>query len=356
MGVGERGVVASAEIVLGLSEAGFRAGAAGARVVSAELLANVLLAWLRAGDIRWEVAPGFGASGEDVPDEAEDEVDATLRLGSWRARGRLRRRAADPVPEWDERVRVALGRALAAAGEGEIRYVGFKLFLRSLLAECDSPGEWMEFVRRFHLRPDEEFLADGTPDAHACLETLVRSGLVLGPGDPGPGRVRVAGALEPALRLEATRQAVRGGCALVGPAHLVMAICALDHAMAHLGARMAEPVAAANGAARALAEFRVGYPEVKDFAMDLESEPADPPRGDRTWRPDRESPAYAAGLLKVSTDAARLAADLGQRAVGTSHLLYAIAADGESPGARMLRGCGVDPAAIAMRLGRELAP
>ncbi|MGI5247135.1 Clp protease N-terminal domain-containing protein [Dactylosporangium sp. CA-139066] len=349
-------VVASLEIVAGLSDASFRAGAAGGRVVSAELLASVLLSWLGAPDIRWEVAPGFGASGDEVPDEAEDEVDATLRLGAWRARGRLRRRPGDAVPAWDERVRVALGRALAAAGEGDIRYVGYKLFLRSLLAECDSPGEWMEFVRRFHLRPDEEFLADGTPDAQGCLQALHRCGQVTGPDEPAGGRVRVAGALEPALRAEATRQAVRGGCALVGPPHLVMAMCAVDYAMRRIGARWSEPVAGVNGGARALAAAGVGYPELKDFAMDLEVEPADPPRGDRTWRPDRESPPFSAGLLQVSLDAARLAADLGHRAVGTSHLLYVIASDAANPAARMLGASGVDPATLAVRLGQELAP
>jgi ATP-dependent Clp protease ATP-binding subunit ClpA len=125
--------------------------------------------------------------------------------------------------------------------------------------------------------------------------------------------------------------------------------------MRRTGALWSEPVAAANGAARALAAFGIGYPELKDFAMDLENEPAEPPRGDRTWRSDRESPPFSAGLLRVSSDAARLAADLGHRAVGTSHLLYVIASDAQNPAARMLGASGVDPAALAVRLGQELA-
>ncbi|GAA2375928.1 Clp protease N-terminal domain-containing protein [Dactylosporangium salmoneum] len=327
------GVVASHEIVVGLGESCRWAGLAGAPVVNAERVADVLLGWVGAMDVRWEVAPGFGASGEAVPLETEDEVDATLRLAEWHARGRLRRPFGAPVPGWDERIRVALGRALAAAAEGDIRYVGFKLMLRSLLAECDSPGEWMEFVRRFHLRPDAEFLADGSPDAARGLELL---------GGPARG-------IAAAVRREAVRQAVRGGCTLVGQAHLVMAMCALNHALERTGGRPA------GGGPQALAARGIGYPEVKGFAEELSFEVGDPPKQDRTWWRGREDPAFAADVVRAFADADRLAADLGQPAAGTVHLLYVIVADTAGPGALMLRSLGADPAALAVDLGQQLS-
>ncbi|MER7007397.1 Clp protease N-terminal domain-containing protein [Dactylosporangium sp. NPDC000555] len=352
MGFTEARIVASLEVVAGLGEAAWRATLEGAPVVTAERLADVFLGRLGTSDIRWQVAPGFGASGEGLPIEVEDEVDATLRLGEWLARGRTRR-PMGAMPAWDERVRVALGRALAAAAEGDIRYVGFKLALRSLLAECDSPGEWMEFVRRFHLRPDEEFLADGTPDAAICLAVLKAAGLVVGPllgFERGPtvkaaalaGRRRGSDPMESALRDEAARQAVRGGCALVGQAHLVMAMCALDFALERTGNRFAEEQP--NGGARALARLGLGYTQVKNFAEDLATEPAENAKG-----------PYAADLVRVFDEAPRLAADLGQGRAGTSHLLYVIATDHEGTGGRMLRAFGVDPGTLARSLGGELA-
>jgi hypothetical protein len=359
-------VLASLEIRAGLAEAAHRACWVGEPVVAAERVADALLGWLGADSIRWVDAPGFGPSGEGVPIEVEDEVEATLRLADWTARGRLRRSAGDPMPVWDERVRVGLGRALAAAEGSPIRYVGFKLLLRALLAECASPGEWMEFVRRFHLRPDEEFLADGTPDAAPGVALLSTFGLVAGAaaavqsplvraavrGD----RRRETGPVELALREEAVRQAVRGGCALVGQAHLVMAMCALDYAMAGIGAGFTEAATPANGGAGALAAAGIGYARVKDFAEDLSPGPAEPPAGDRSWRRGGADPPFGTDLMTAFTEARRLATDLGHRHPGTTHLLYVVAADGAGPGARMLRAYGADPAALAVRLGRQLAP
>ncbi|WP_432834830.1 Clp protease N-terminal domain-containing protein [Dactylosporangium sp. CA-092794] len=366
--MGSRCVLASLEVVVGLAEAASRAWRRQDGLISAECVAGVLLERLGAERVRWEAAPGFGASGEGVPDEVEDEVEATVRQASWTARRWLHQDGYVPGPMWDQRVRVAVGRALAAAEAGpEIRYLGFKLFLRALLAECASPGEWMEFVRRFHLRPDAEFLADGTPDAAVSL-AMLRTFKVVDGGEAGglaalaarslvrAERGRDDGPMVPVLRAEATRQAVRGGCALVGQAHLVMAVCAVDFALAQTGSRLNAAAAPVNAAAGVLAELGISYPVIKDFAEDLAAVPGDPPPGERSWRQDRADPPWGADLVQAFTEAKRLAVDLGHRFPGTSHVLYAVAADGAGTGARMLRAYGVDPAALAVRLGRQLAP
>ncbi|WP_433613380.1 Clp protease N-terminal domain-containing protein [Dactylosporangium sp. CA-139114] len=341
--------VASLEIQVALSWAVRRALESREPSVSAERAADAMLRMLGADEVRWQMLPGWGASGESVPVAQEDEVEATLRLAQWRARRELRRSAADPLPEWDPRVRVGLGRALAAAAEApSIRCVGFRLFLRALLVECASPGEWSEFIRRFHLRPDEEFLLDGTPPVSSASAFLkpVRK------GDP----VLSALAAPAVLRGEAVQQAVRGGCALVGQAHAVMAVCALDHLMAITRVRLADDAVATNGGARALAELGVTYPDVKNFAMDLSPGPAEIPREDKAWRAGRGDPPFGADLYHAAGEASRLASELGHRYAGSSHLLFAIASDATGPGAQMLRAYGADPSTLAMRLGRELAP
>ncbi|WP_426509994.1 Clp protease N-terminal domain-containing protein [Dactylosporangium sp. McL0621] len=341
--------VASLEVQVALSWAVRRAWETREASVSAERAADAMLRMLGADEVRWQMLPGWGASGEEVPAEQEDEVEATLRLAQWRARRDLRRSADDPLPEWDPRVRVGLGRAFAAAAEAPaIRCIGFRLFLRALLVECASPGEWSEFIRRFHLRPDEEFLLDGTPPVSSATAFLrpVRK------GDP----VLSALAAPAVLRGEAVQQAVRGGCALVGQAHAVMAMCALEYLMAITSIRLADDAAATNQGARVLAELGLAYPAVKDFAMDLSPGPAAIPREDKAWRAGRGDPPFGADLYHAAGEASRLAGELRHRYVGSSHLLFAIASEGEGPGARMLRGHGVDPAAVAVRLGRELAP
>jgi hypothetical protein len=340
--------VASLEVQVALSRAVRRAWEAREPSVSAERAADALLGLLGADGIAWQMLPGWGASGEGVPAEQEDEVEATLRLADWRARHDLRRSAADPFPVWDPRVRVGLGRAFAAAAaEPSIRCIGFRLFLRALLVECASPGEWSEFVRRFHLRPDEEFLLDGTPPVSSAIPFVkpVRR------GNPVLSALAVPGV----LRGEAVQQAVRGGCTLVGQAHLVMAMCALEYLMTMTTVRLADDAAATNRGAQVLAELGMTYPAVKDFAMDLSPGPAAIPREDKAWRVSREDPPYGADLFHAAGAATKLAAELGHRYVGSSHLLFAIASDGAGPGGRMLRAYGVDPAAVAMRLGGELA-
>ncbi|WP_432985528.1 Clp protease N-terminal domain-containing protein [Dactylosporangium sp. CA-233914] len=338
----EQEALASAEVVAGLARAVSRAWMLREPSISAERVAGELLTFLGASDVIWQMLPGWGASGEGVPYAQQDEVDATLRLAEWQARHQLRRPATEPLPVWDPRVRVGLARAFAAADEEpSIRYLGFKLFLRALLVECASPGEWTEFVRRFHLRPDEEFLANGSPpvDAAELLRTAARGGAML-----------------PVLRGEAVRQAVRGGCALVGQAHLVMAMCALEYVMLLTDTRLTDDVAAFNRGAAVLAEAGLDYLDVKDFAMDLSPGPAVVPKEEKGWRAAREDPPYGADLFHAAGEAARLAAELGHRHVGSTHLLFAIASDGAGPGSRMLREHDVDPAAVAVRLGRELAP
>ncbi|WP_433056231.1 Clp protease N-terminal domain-containing protein [Dactylosporangium sp. CS-033363] len=340
--------VASLEVQVALSWAVRRAWEAREPSVSAERAADAMLRMLGADEVRWQILPGWGASGEGVPAEQEDEVEATLRLAQWRARRELRRSAADPLPVWDPRVRVGLGRALAAAAEApSIRCIGFRLFLRALLVECASPGEWSEFIRRFHLRPDEEFLLDGTPPVSSAAAFLRPARK----GDP----VLSALAAPAVLRGEAVQQAVRGGCELVGQAHMVMAMCSLDYLMEITRIRLAEDAEATNRGAHVLAELGLTYPAVKDFAMDLSPGPADIPREEKAWRVGRGDPPYGADLFRAAGEAARLANELGHRYVGSSHLLFAIASEGDGPGARMLRGHGVDPSIVAVRLGRELA-
>jgi hypothetical protein len=172
-----------------------------------------------------------------------------------------------------------------------------------------------------------------------------------------PGRpVLSALSMLPALRGEAVQQAVRGGCALVGQPHLVMAMCALEYVLPRVGIGVAEDAAATNGAGRVLAALGLSYLQVKDFAMDLSPGPAEVAKEERAWRPARTDPPFGADLLAAAREADRLAAELHHRYAGSSHLLFAIASDAGGPGARLLRGYGVDPAAVAVRLGRELAP
>ncbi|GAA3291836.1 Clp protease N-terminal domain-containing protein [Dactylosporangium vinaceum] len=337
--------VASLEIQVALSSAMRRAMLAREPSVSAERAADAMLGMLGADEVRWQQLPGWGASGDGVPPEQEGEVEATLRLAEWWTRRELRLTIADPLPVWDPRVRVGLGRALAAAAESPvIRCVGFRLLLRALLVECASPGEWTEFIRRFHLRPDEEFLRDGSPPLSSAVAFLKRNDPVL------------SGLAAPAvLRAEAVQQAVRGGCALVGQAHLVMAICALPYLMERSRLRLADDAAPTNRGGELLAEAGLTWPDVKDFAMDLSPGPADIPREERTWRVTRGDPPYGIDLYLAAQEATRLAGELGHRYVGSSHLLFAVTADGAGPGARMLRAYGVEPNALAARLGTELA-
>gem|GEM_PF-5278797 len=157
------------------------------------------------------------------------------------------------------------------------------------------------------------------------------------------------------LELESVRQAVRLGHSQVTSAHMVLAILTLAEQLTSLGLTLPADQVGVNGAEKTLANCGVG------FAAALKAVPA-PPSAEqsasaqrrRPWRTHPRYPPWTIAAAAAADEAREMVSGAGVR-VGASHLLVALLADSEGPGAQLLRVLGADPVEIAAEVKEQIS-
>jgi hypothetical protein len=307
------------------------------------------------------------------------EVRATLREVEWRVRRRAGRwgyvRTSDVEPwinrpQWTNAVHAMLGGALAVAHDKGVSFASpTHLMLAMLrLPSCDGTRYVFTYenarkiaVEWLSKEPDLRRADQPHPDVEWVKAALwPRSG-------PLPGRplrwllslgVRLSriGPLLLEAEAEARRQAVRLGHRVVGPAHTLLAMLAVDARLDAAGIAMPAYHASRNRGASILRHCGVDVTRLRDLAA-CRGEPEEPAAEVLATQMDRLRPGdsfhgaevVAAVMRAKDISLARRHAD-----TGTSHLLLALIEDDAGEAAAVLRALGVDPATVRERVEQDL--
>lgn len=301
----------------------------------------------------------------DVPlTEVGFEATATLAETAWLVRRERRPAARAGEPAFTTGVRAAVGEALmVAADAGAARAHAMHLLVgvlsddtnraSALLARCGIDKE--ELCRQLPLATSVRHSARPyapTVDALALVGALdIRSpawsrlarfaGRVLAPRSS-------TGPVVDFLEHEAIRQAVRTGSTQVGPAHLLVAIAAVQWQLDATGRRIADRYAPFNQAgavltgcgvpAGAAARWLAGHGQPTTAAATTRHRP---------WRNMSADPAFGEDAAEPVDRARDTAAALHHPYVGSTHLLLAVLADPDGAARRLLAGLEVDAERVA---------
>ncbi|MFJ6568718.1 hypothetical protein ACIQNU_14935 [Streptomyces sp. NPDC091292] len=345
------------ELVLGDTDAGaaLAPGMRKAGSLSGRIAAMAGNGWVSDDEVRGEPVD------VDLDADADAdirEVDAVWREAGWRFGLTGRRSDADgdrALPGMTGALRVCLLRALGAArAEGTIS-VRCRHVARALLELPDSRAR--EALTLERLDPSAAATALDALDAGAPAETqrpesrgviLLRQAGTLGKSGNWLTRGLMSwtsgssvngSPVVFAVTIEAMRQAVRCGRAVVEPVDLLLGTLALDRALSVAGRALPEKLADANAAPELLR--RHGVRQVSLVASATDTPPAAVPGGDGEGA-DLLRSAAADRIVAV----ARLsAAEHGSPTVGTVHLLAALL-DEAAPEA----GAGVGGGGTVVRL------
>ncbi|MFJ8000429.1 Clp protease N-terminal domain-containing protein [Streptomyces sp. NPDC096310] len=302
---------------------------------------------------------------DDLPAHPDDEAeaDAVWREAAWRAARKKARRGAPEAgalpPEPSGALRACLLRALRLARLEGTPSVRCRHVARALLQLPDSRA--LEAMTLQRIDRAAASAALDTLDAGAAADPDfpeppsirgMRGTGVLG-GGGGLSRVLLSwmfrsgpegDGMLTSVFLEAARQTVRRGHGVVEPADLLLAVMALDRALAVTGRSFPETTAAVNEGAALLRTHGARPDSLVRAARAGVAAPAPGPFPAATEMP--RSPA----VERAQSVAQLTAAERGSATVGTVHLLAALLADDEGEAARLLRAEGVDMTALKDRL------
>ncbi|WP_432080528.1 hypothetical protein [Streptomyces sp. WAC 04229] len=348
------------ELVMGDSEAG-EAIAPGMR--KAGSLSGLIRAHAGRGWVSEDEAPG-----EERGAEADEgEVDAAWREAWWRfgqgVRGAAREEVPVLPPAMTGAMRGCLLRALAAArAEGTVT-VRCRHVARALLDLPGSRAREALVLERLDLgaaaagldRLDAGGAAGTEGESESRGVALLRQAGTLGRSGNRLTRALMSwtsgsaangSPVLGALKVEAVRQAARGGRGVAEPVDLLLGILALDRALAVAGRALPESLAGANAAADVLRRHGVRQESVVVAASAAVSATAGV-----SHRPD-DGVLTSPAADRVVAVARLSAAEHGSPTVGTVHLLAALldetraAAGAEGDVVRLLRDLGVELTAL----------
>ncbi|MFJ2213540.1 Clp protease N-terminal domain-containing protein [Streptomyces sp. NPDC101062] len=296
----------------------------------------------------------------------EAEADAVWREATWRAAQKKKRGGAPEAdalpPEPSEALRACLLRALRLARLEGTPSVRCRHVARALLQLPDSRA-----LEAMTLQRIDKAAASAALDALDALG----AGAAADPDFPEPPSVRGmrgsgvvdgGGGLSRVLMswmfrsgpdgdgtltsvfLEAERQTVRRGHGVIEPTDLLLAVVALDRALAVTGRSFPETTAAVNEAAALLRTYGAVPASLVRAARAGVVDPAPGPFPAATEVPRSPAAERAQSVAQLT------AAEQGSTTAGTVHLLAALLADDEGEAARLLRAEGVDVAALKDRL------
>jgi len=280
------------------------------------------------------------------------------------------------VEDWDRRPRWTAGAwtmltgALATARDHGIAYAGPVHLMVAMLAmpDCDGtryvyPYEsgWAAACEWLSKAPDLRRSDGPYPDLSALRPVMW----------PPPSSMRRRLARWAALRVyrparfgplfnevetEARRQAVRCGHGVIGPAHTLLAMLALDAVLAEAGMTMAANSSARNRAASALRAHGVDEGRLSRVA-ERRGAPEDPPAEVLTGQLERlclGDPFNGVETVAAAARAMELSLAYRHPDTGTSHLLCALLENDAGEASAVLRDLGVDPAAVRARVEHDL--
>lgn len=321
-------------------------------------------------------APGGGHDDRriDLPPEAELELSRTTREVLWRDFGWRSAGGPATTPEWATEVHVALRLAMAIAVARGAPWVGGDHLLEALLAEPSNSAS--RYLRQRGV--DLELLTDvaqrtwpaagGEPPPRALADSLHRIGVLVDPGRGGEHRstaltrrvatsaVRMLTQAGPALTFvedEAVAETVRLGHDRTTVTHLILAILVLEEEMAASGLRPASDYAQACDFV--LRPFTLDREMLAMTVASIAQEGAiAPPQRRRSWRSSPKNPPWTVAAVRVAEAARGLVPSDRKALVGSAHLLYAVLADSDDSGRRLLREHSVDPATVQDLLVRRL--
>jgi len=169
-------------------------------------------------------------------------------------------------------------------------------------------------------------------------------------------RLARAGPLFAEVATEQVRQAVRLGHAVVGPAHTMLAMLALDAALA--GARVEVPAthAGRNRGAAILRHFGVNVVRLRERA-ERDGAPEAPPAEQLASQLSQMrlgDPFEGAAVGAAQERAQAISLAYRHADTGTSHLLLALIEDDEGDGTAVVRELAVDPAAVRACVQQDL--
>ncbi|MFE4058991.1 Clp protease N-terminal domain-containing protein [Streptomyces sp. NPDC059096] len=298
----------------------------------------------------------------------EEEADAVWREAVWRAARKKARRGAPEEgtfpPEPSEALRACLLRALRLARLEGTTSVRCRHVARAMLQLPDSRA--LEAMALQRIDRTAASVALDALDAGAAADPDfpeppsvrgMRGTGVLGEGG-GLSRLLMSwmfrsgpegDGLLSSVFLEAERQTVRRGHGVVEPVDLLLAVLALDRALAVTGRSFPETTAAVNEAAALLRTYGARHASLAEAARACVADPLPGPLPAATEVP--RSPA----VERVRSVAQLTAGERGSDTVGTVHVLAALLADDEGEAALLLRAEGVDVAALKDRLSPDPA-
>ncbi|MFI6703132.1 Clp protease N-terminal domain-containing protein [Streptomyces sp. NPDC050509] len=293
----------------------------------------------------------------------EAEADAVWREATWRAAQKKKRGGAPEAgtlpPEPSEALRACLLRALRLARLEGTPSVRCRHVARALLQLPDSRA--LEAMTLQRIDKAAASTALDTLDAGAAADPdfpeppSVRGMRGTGVLDGGGGLSRVllswmfrsgpdGDGMLTTVFLEAERQTVRRGHGVVELTDLLLAVMALDRALAVTGRSFPETTAAVNEAAALLRTYGARPASLARAARAGVSAPVPGPFPAATEVPRSPAAERAQSVAQLT------AAEQGSTTAGTVHLLAALLADDEGEAARLLRAEGVDVTALKDRL------
>ncbi|WP_217166765.1 Clp protease N-terminal domain-containing protein [Streptomyces sp. AC512_CC834] len=339
------------ELVMGDSEAGavIAPGMRKAGSLSGHIQARAGRGWVSEDDAHPREADADA-------DADEVEVDAVWREAWWRfglgLRGAARENAPVLPPAMTGAMRDCLRLALGSArAEGTVS-VRCRHVARALLELPDSRAREALLLERLDTGAAATGLdrldagaATEADEAAEAAEGVESYGVLLlrRAGTLGKSGNRLTRALTSwtsqvglngspvlfAVNVEATRQAVRCGRRAAEPVDLLLAVLALDRALAVAGRSLPESLAEANAAPAVLRRHGVRQESLVASAAEI---PADGgPGGSGGLGEDRGSVGLSAAADRVVAVARLIAAEQGSPTVGTVHLLSALLDETATP-------------------------
>lgn len=339
-------------------------------LVQAAVYEKWLPPWLLAGPggglRRMAVETWRIRAAEPPPGPATDagpEVRAVLRETEWTARRSPGMPPDASRPAWTDAVGAVLTGALAAARAGGTPFAGPAHLMLGMLhvPGCDATRYLFPYedsraaaVERLRGEPALRRTDRPHPDVDDIRRAMwPRSGSVAdrlgGWFLARASRLARAGPLFLRTEAEARRQAVRLGHGVVGPAHVLIALLALDATVDAAGIPVPARHSSRNRGASVLRAYGVVAADLRDLTA-RRGEPAGP----LAAPPHPGGPWDGAEAAAAVRRAGEISLAHRHPDTGTGHLLLALLEDDAGDAAAVLRELGVDPAAVRDRVERDL--